>query len=128
MQRRSPVLLALACLAMLCKLLGAGLGYAGQLAANPPATLLWGGFCSASGVQLAPIVLPTDSAAPAPHDTAAKSGSCCCGAGGAPALPASYRPPLPAALRAELLPAVELRQPPPYRRWPRLNPRASPLA
>lgn len=128
MPRSSLSAFWLACLAVLLKLLGAPLGYAGAAVASQPDTLLWGSFCSAGGMRMQPLALPASADKPPTQEPAGKSCPCCAGTAGAPALPASYRPPAPPELRAERPLDVEIPQPPPYRRWPRLNPRASPFA
>lgn len=130
MPRRSSLPLWLACLALLLHLLGMPHGSARPAPGQPQ--VLWSSFCTAHGVRLVPVALaPTDAAsqpADQQHDSGLQ-GACCCGQAGGPALPAeSYRTPTPALARSEAPTAPLLPHQPLHRRWPRLNPRASPAA
>ncbi|SDH85414.1 DUF2946 domain-containing protein [Pseudomonas panipatensis] len=118
----------LACFAVLFNLLAMPL--CRSMPAPQGDLVLWGGFCSATGQAELPLVIKggdrSDSGLPAAGQ---QQGSCCCTqASGAAPLAAHYRPlpPLVAGAVAEVQPILPWQ--PSHLRWPRLNPRASPLA
>lgn len=119
----------IACLAVLLNMLAMPIGRA--LQTQDVQLPLWGGFCSAnpSASRVPAFDKRVDTHAPASQKVSMQHGDCCCGHSAQAALPSPYVRHVFGLFAVD----TELRNPVPPPSsprwlWPRLNPRASPVA
>ncbi|AXP06823.1 MULTISPECIES: DUF2946 domain-containing protein [Pseudomonas] len=131
MSRQRLAFAWIACFAVLFNMLAMPLsGSGGAMASAPTEQVLWGSFCSSSGMKMVAISLGKFEQGTPQKDNHSTMQHCWCCSGSAPSVALTGQAPqlyLDAQLAHRRIAHSKLDSPTPRQQWPSLNPRASPL-